>query len=88
MRSLEGSVYIACALTALACSALLMRGWLHSRVSLLLWTSLFFGALALENLILFVDIVVTPEYDLALFRNLTALCGVMVLVVGLVWETK
>jgi hypothetical protein len=84
----QGVVYVLCAVTALACSALLLRGWLHRRVRLLWTCSVFFFALALENIILFVDLVLTPEIDLLLLRNSVALIGVIILLVGLVWETK
>lgn len=38
-----------------------------------LWTCVCFLGLALNNLILFVDKVITPEVDLPLWRNLPAL---------------
>jgi hypothetical protein len=84
----EGAVYLLCAITALACSALLLRGWWRRRVRLLMWCSLFFLALALENGILFVDLILAPDIDLAVMRNSVALVGVMALLVGLVWDTK
>ena len=65
---MEGAVYILCALTALACSALLLRGYKRSRVPLLLVCGIFFLALVMENVILFIDVVVIPETDLSLSR--------------------
>jgi hypothetical protein len=83
---MEGVVYILCGLTALACSGLLWRGYHRSNVKLLLWSALFFLALALENAILFVDIVIVPQTDLSPLRNSVALIGVSLLLYGLIWE--
>jgi hypothetical protein len=53
---------------------------------LLLWTGSCFAGLALNNLLLFVDLVVVPEVDLSLARSLAAFVGLGSLVIGLVWE--
>lgn len=85
---MEQAVYILCAITALACSILLWRGYSRRRVRLLLWCALFFLALGLENTILFVDLVLITDVDLTLFRRSVALIGVGVLMYGLVWESR
>jgi hypothetical protein len=54
---------------------------------LLLWSSLFFTLFAVNNALLFVDLVIVPEKDLSLARNVTALMAAMLLVYGLVSET-
>lgn len=83
------SVYILCALTAIACSVLLLRGYLAGRSRLLFWSSLCFAGLALNNILLFIDLVIIPTgYDLSLVRNALALVAVMILVFGLVWESQ
>ena len=82
------AVYVACALTSLLCTGLLLRSWLESRSSLLLWCLICFLGLALNNVLLFVDKVVTTEQDLSLVRTLPAAVGVAVLVCGLIWETR
>lgn len=84
---MQEGVYILCACTALACSGLLLRNYRRTRAPLLLWCGLFFAALALENAILFVDMFVVVT-DLFLFRNLAAFIGLLLLLYGLVWETK
>jgi hypothetical protein len=81
-------VYALCALTSLACAALLLRGYLATRVRLLLWVGLCFAGLALNNILLFVDFRVVPEIDLSLWRTLPALAGLVILLYGLVWETR
>jgi hypothetical protein len=79
-------VYILCALTSIACAVLLVRGYLRSRTRFLLWSALCFVGLGLNNLLLFLDLVVFTEVDLLLWRNVVALAGVAVMVWGLVWD--
>ncbi|MBX9678434.1 MAG: hypothetical protein K2X38_06695 [Gemmataceae bacterium] len=85
---MEGTVYLLCAATAFACSVLMLRGWLRTRVPLLLAVAVAFAAFAVENAILFADVVLFPEIDLLLFRRSFALLGVSTLVAGLIWGTK
>jgi hypothetical protein len=81
-------VYALCALTSLACSILLLRGYARNRVRLLLWSGLCFAGLALNNIILLVDMRVVPDIDLSVWRTLPALAGIVILLYGLVWETR
>ena len=85
---MEGTAYVLCAITALACGVLLLRGYRRSRSRLLLWVGLFFLALVAENVILFVDLVVIPEVDLLTVRRAIGLGGVAVLLYGLIWEPR
>lgn len=82
------AVYILCAITSIACALLLFRGYRASRGRLLLWSSICFGGLALNNVLLFVDLVVVPAVDLTLLRSGVALAAMMVLLFGLVWESR
>jgi hypothetical protein len=81
-------VYALCALTSIACAVLLLRGYAANRVRLLLWVGLCFVGLALNNVILLVDLRMVPEIDLSLWRSLPALAGLLALLYGLVWETR
>jgi len=81
-------VYLVWAATSMACAALLFRGYRRQRTRLLLWSSLCFGLLALNNTLLFVDLIVAPEIDLSVWRSLTALAGVGVLLFGLIWQSR
>ncbi len=81
-------VYALCALTSIACAALLLRGYIRSRVRLLLWSGLCFAGLAVNNVLLFIDLRVIPETDLSLMRTFPAVVGVMLLIYGLIWETR
>ncbi len=79
--------YLLCAATSLLCAALLARGYLRSRTRLLLWSTLGFVGLALNNVLLFIDLVILPDIDLQLARGGTALAAMLLLVFGLIWET-
>jgi hypothetical protein len=81
-------VYALCALTSGLCAVLLLRAYLSSRARLLLWSSLSFIGLTLNNLLLFIDLIIVPTVDLALYRSLTAAAAIMVLLLGLIWDSK
>jgi hypothetical protein len=56
---------------------------------LLLWSTLCFAGLALNNILLFVDLVVVPyAVDLRLFRSGSAIVGLALLTIGLIWESR
>ncbi len=82
------AVYLLCALTSAACAILLIRSYRRTRTRLLLWSSLCFLGLALNNVLLFVDLVLVPTIDLSVARGATALAAVMLLLIGLVWESR
>ena len=81
-------VYALCALTSILCLVLLLRGYLRRRVRLLLWSGLCFAGLALNNVLLFIDVRVIPQIDLSLWRTIPAVAGVAILLYGLIWETS
>lgn len=81
-------VYALCSLTSILCTVLLLRGYSRSGVRLLLWSGLCFAGLALNNILLFVDLRVLPEVDLSLVRTIPAVLGLAVLIYGLVWEMR
>jgi heme/copper-type cytochrome/quinol oxidase subunit 4 len=81
-------VYALCALTSGVCALLLLRGYARSRVRLLLWSGLCFAGLALNNIVLFVDMRVLPQTDLSMLRTFPAVAGIAILIYGLVWETR
>ena len=81
-------VYALCAITSIACAYLLLRRYARTGVRLLLWSGLCFVGLALNNVLLFIDVKLLPETDLSLIRTLPALAGVALLVYGLIWESR
>ena len=82
------AVYILSALTSILCAVLLFRGYRANRTRLLFWVSLCFVCLAINNVILYFDLVILPpQIDLFWYRNAAALIGMLVLVFGLTWES-
>ncbi|WNG31791.1 hypothetical protein F0U62_29635 [Cystobacter fuscus] len=82
------AVFLLCAVTSLACAVLLLRGYAQSRVRLLLWSSLCFAGLAVNNALLVLDKMVFPSRDLLLFRNVSGFLALALLVYGLVWDSE
>jgi hypothetical protein len=79
------AVYLLCALTSVLCAGLLIRAYLSTRARLLFWSSLCFIGLAVNNVLLFVDLILVPQFDLRPLRNLTALVALAVMLFGLIW---
>ena len=80
-------IYILCALTSLLCAVMLVRAFRETRSRLLLWSALCFCGLAVQNAILLVD-KSTPEINLSGARSLPGLLGLLLLLYGLVWESR
>ncbi|HVN45003.1 MAG TPA: DUF5985 family protein [Steroidobacteraceae bacterium] len=82
------AVYLACALTSLMCAVLLLRGYRQERGRLLFWASMCFIGLTLNNVLLFVDLILLPQVDLFLWRTIPAVAGMVALLYGLIWEGR
>lgn len=83
------AVYLLCALTSIVCAAMLYRGYRSHRTTLLFWSSLCFIGLALNNIWTFLDLVIVPSaVDLSLWRSGIALASMVVLIYGLIWESR
>ena len=81
-----GAVYGLCLVTIALCAALLMRSYGRSRQPLLLWSAACFSLLAINNLLVVLDMVILTGVDLSLARQLTSLSAVGVLIYGFIWE--
>jgi hypothetical protein len=81
-------IYWLCSLTSIGCAFLLLRSHQRTRLRLLFWSSCFFICFALSNIVLVVDMVVLPQVDLTALRNGLTLGGLVLLLYGLIWETK
>jgi hypothetical protein len=89
MTTVAEPIYILCALTSILCAVLLYRGYRANRTRLLFWASLAFLLLAVDNVVLYIDLVILPVLtDLFWYRTAVALAGMLLLVFGLVWETR
>jgi len=80
-------VYIVGAVTALACAALLLRGYARAKQRLLLWSGLCFVGLAISNVLVFLDLVILPQVNLYKLRLATVMVALAVLLYGLIWES-
>ena len=81
-------VYIMCGLTSLFCAVLLVRSFRRQRSRLLMWASLSFVGLAASNAVLVVDLMIVPEVDLLAVRVTLAAVAMLLLLIGLIWESK
>lgn len=82
----ESTVYVLCFVTSIVAMWLLLRGYRQNGSRLLLWSAAAFVAFAVNNLLLFVDIVLLPTVDLRPLRALTAFIGVAILLYAFIWE--
>jgi len=87
MDVLPAGVYLLCLLTSVTCLVLLVRGYLRSKTRLLLWTAICFVFLALNSALVFLDIVIFPNIDLRLARDITSLIAVSTLLYGFILDT-
>ena len=85
---MAGLVYLLCAGTCLLCAMMLLRAHAKQRVRLLLWSGLCFAGLMIENVMLYVDVVVVPDIDLSLWRKLPSFVALTVLLFGMIWDSK
>jgi hypothetical protein len=81
-------IYTLCALTALLCSVLLLRAHRRTQTPLLLWSGLCFVLLTVNNALVVVDLILLPDVNLFLARNLVALIGMLFLLYGLIWRSE
>lgn len=82
------AVYLLCFLTSAGCAALLMRSYRRTRTRLLLWSSICFICLALNNLLLVIDLLLLPAWDFRLLRQGFLLLAVGVLLFGFIWDRE
>lgn len=82
------SVYLLCTILSIACAVMLLRGYRKTPSHLLLWSSACFGLMAVNNIILFTDVVLLPDVDFGgvVLRNVTGATAGSLLLFGLIWE--
>ena len=83
------TVYILCALTSGGCALALLRMYVRRHTAILLWSSLCFVGLALNNILLLLDLVVFgTAVDLSLARAIVGAASMLMLVTGLLWNVE
>jgi hypothetical protein len=85
---MPGLVYILCAITSLGSAVLLLRGALsRGGGGLLFWSSLCFFAMAVNNVLLYMNYIVFPGIDLLMASRLATVLGIVLLNIGLIWHS-
>ena len=77
-------IYLLCAATSLLAAALLIRQYRARRTPLLFWSSVSFVGLGLNNVLVYADLAVFTDIDLALPRTFVGSVAMLALVYGLV----
>ncbi|HEX8711885.1 MAG TPA: DUF5985 family protein [Terracidiphilus sp.] len=83
---MKPATYILCTVVCLLCAVLLLRGYVRGKHRLLLWSGLCFSGLTLANFIMFLDLVVLPDVNLYLVREITTAFSMLILLFGMIWE--
>ncbi len=86
--SWAASVYLLCWATSSVCAGLLVRAYLRTHSRLLMWSAICFVMLALNNLLVVLDILVLPSVDLSIYRSLATLIGLVCLLYGFIFEAE
>lgn len=83
------AVYLLCFLTSSVCAFFLTRSYRTSRARLLLWSAIAFVLLAVNNLLVVIDLVVLEDStSMQIPRLLASLGAVMVILFGFVWDLE
>lgn len=81
-------VYTLCALTSIGCALLLIRAYRRVKQPLLFWSALCFSGLAINNVLLFLDLLVVRDISLALPRAIVSFSSVGLFVHGLIKQSR
>jgi hypothetical protein len=84
--TIADAIYLLCAATSLLTAWLLLRQYRARQTRLLLWSSIAFIGLAVNNVLVYLDYSLFTEVDLSLPRTMAGALAMLILVYGLVWE--
>ena len=82
------TIYLLCAATSLLVAIMLMRQYLKSRTRLVLWSVISFAGLAVNSVLVYVDLVMYTGVDLSVYRSAAGAFAMAVMLSGLIWETR
>lgn len=82
------AVYLLCFLTSAGCALLLIRNYRRTSMRLLLWSAACFVLLAVNNLLVILDLLVLPQWDFRLLRHALLLMATGVLLFGFIWDRE
>ena len=82
------AIYLLCAATSLVAAAMLLRQYWRRRTKLLLWSCVGFVGLSINNVLVYVDLVLFTGVDLSVVRTAIGAASMLVLLYGLIWEAS
>lgn len=82
------TIYLLCAATSLLVAMMLMRQYVKSRTRLVLWSVICFAGLAVNSVLVYVDLVMYTGVDLSVYRSAAGAFAMAVMLYGLIWETR
>ena len=80
------AIYLLCALTSMVACALLLRSYMQRRTPLLLWSCIGFFGLAINNVLVYVDLVLFVGVNLTAIRTVAGAMAMVVMLWGFIWE--
>ena len=82
------AIYVLCAATSLVAAGMLLRQYRRRRTPLLFWSFIGFAGLSINNVLVYVDLVLFTGVDLSAVRTAAAAVAMLALVYGLIWEAS
>ena len=82
------TIYLLCAATSLLVAMMLMRQYVKSRTRLVLWSAISFAGLAVNSVLVYVDLVMYTGVDLSVYRSAAGAVAMAVMLYALIWETR
>lgn len=79
------AIYLLSAATCLVAAAMLFRQYRRRRAPLLFWSFVAFVGLSINNVLVYVDLVLVTGADLSTPRAAVGAVAMLVLVYGLIW---
>lgn len=86
--TLAEAIYLLCAATSLVAAWMLLRQYRRRRTPLLLWSCVGFAGLAVNNVLVYVDLVLFTGVDLTVLRSAAGAAAMLALLYGLIWEAS
>ena len=79
------AVYLLCLITSVLCTYLLARSYKATGARLVFWSAICFAFLAVNNLVVVLDLVLLPQLDLRIVRHVLSLSAILTLLFGFIW---
>ncbi len=85
---MTAAIYILTCITTLLCATLLLRAFIKVRKRLLLWSGLCFAGLSISTGFVIADLLLFPAIDLYTYRLGSAAVSMVLMLYGLIWESR